>query len=108
MEWISGFFVPLIKVIVYLGFFGVICFFVGKAYWNLWNKKLKFIWKYKFKKNPYPENKIEVIMASIDNKVSRLQFKKQVYIHMGDQEEIDEYMWLYDKILKELNIKEVK
>lgn len=105
MEWIKGFFVPLIEVIVYLGFFGFISYVIGKAFWNLWSKKLKFVWKYKIKRKPYEEQKVQKIIECIDAGMKWSDFKKYLCLEMIEGSEYNEYLWIYEQIVKKLNQK---
>ena len=105
MEWMCGFIVPLIEIVIIFGFFAIIFYFVGKGFHNAWTKEWKFVWKYKVRKKAYPETTIEWIFSCIDAGIGWYGAKKLMMVKMTPTPLINETLWIYDKIIIELNVK---
>ena len=103
MEWINGFFVPLIKIIFIGGFIGGAGFFVVKGFHNAWVKSWKFIWKYQFKKEKYPENILMFVMETLDRDIDYYEIKKAMIMKGISMNIINETLWIYDRVDFELN-----
>lgn len=102
MDWLNNFIIPIIEVVIIGGVFLTIAFFIGRAIWNAWSKSLKFIWKYKILRRKYPEQQLIFIMDCIDKKIGFYGAKKLLYINMKSQKEINETLFIYDQVVKEM------
>ena len=103
MEWLKNFIIPLIEII-FLGGIGLfILFYVGRAVWNAWSKSFKFTWKYSIRRNLYPETTVKWIIDCIDKGIGYYDAKKILMVKMYPDDQINETLWIYDKIIIELN-----
>lgn len=102
MEWIKGFFIPLIEIVFFGALFGFICYYIIKAVWNVWSKQLKFIWKYKIRRKSYPEKTVEWIMNCVDKGIGWYSAKKLLMVNMMNNKDIDETLWIYDQVIEQL------
>jgi hypothetical protein len=102
VEWISGFIVPLVEIVFIGGIILFVGFYVFKGVWNAWNKSIKFFWKYKIRKKPYPEKTLGWILECIDRGIGWYDAKKLLLIKMIPENQINEIMWIYDRVLTEL------
>jgi hypothetical protein len=102
MSFVSNWLIPIVKGILIIGFFGGIFFYVGKACLNGWKKRYKFVFKYKILRRPYSESIVKWCMESIDENRSYYDIKKFLLVKMIPQHEINEILWIYEKLSKEL------
>ena len=105
VEWLKNFFVPLIEIIFIGGIAGFVGIFIGKAVWNAWSKSFKFIIKYSIRRKPLPEDTVKWCIECLDNGIGYYDAKKMLLIKGTEQSEINEIMWVFDKIIIELNNK---
>lgn len=105
MDWLKGFFIPIIEVCFIGGILSYIGYYIGKAFWNAWSKSLKFTFKYKmpFLKKPYDEKKVKWILDCMDQGIGYYDAKKILMVKMHPTKEINEIMWLYDQLINQLN-----
>jgi len=103
MDLLVEYIIPLIKVIFLGGFFGVISFFVGKGFHNAWTKEWKFIWKYNIRKKPYPEKTLLWCWDAVERGLGWYDVKKHLMIKNTKQNILNETLWIYDKIISDLN-----
>jgi len=102
IDWLHGFFVPLIEII-FIG--GIICgvsYWIGKGFWNAWSKSAKFFWKFRIMKKAYPEKTLKWCLDAIDQGIGYYDCKKLLMVKMVEQDQINETMWIYDQILNEM------
>lgn len=99
---VSSVVVPAIKIVVWICFVGGIFYFVGKAIWNGWTKRYKFVFKYNLtRKNP-PERIVKWCLDNIDNNVDYYQVKKFLMVKGYPRKEINEILWVYEQLIKEM------
>ena len=109
MELVKEFLTPLIKVLFIGGFLGFICFYFIKAFHNAWSKSFKFVWRYKIRRKPMPEKKLLWCMDAIEKGIGWYDAKKIMMVAGTRTSEMNETLWIYDKVILELNNdKEVK
>jgi len=102
MEWIKGFFIPLIEII---GIGGIVCwigFYVAKGFHNAWSKQTKFFFKFKIRRKSYPESTLKWCLECIDEGIGYYDAKKMLMVKMLPDAEVNETMWIYDQILNEM------
>lgn len=102
MSFVSNWLIPIIKVVFIGGIAGYISFIVGKAIHNAWTKQFKFVVKYKILRKKMPDEKVKWILDAIDEGIGWYDAKKLLMIKMYPQQEINELLWIYDEIIKEL------
>lgn len=103
MSIVSNIIVPAIKIIFYIGFFGSLIYFIGwKALWNAWSKRYKFVFRYKVRRKPYPESIVKWCIDNMQDGVGYWQTKKFLMVKNRPQKEINEILWIYEQLLKEL------
>lgn len=102
MSFVSNWLIPIIKVVFIGGIFGYISFIVGKAVYNGWSKQFKFVIKYKVLKKELPDEKVKWVLDAIEQGVGWYDAKKFLMVKMYPQSEINEILWVYDDIIKEL------
>jgi len=100
MEFVRQFLTPLIKVIFIGGFLGAIGWYVGKAVYNGWSKHYKFVWKYKIKKQQYPEKTLIWCLDASDKGLGWYDIKKILMVAGKPTSQINEILWIYDEIFK--------
>jgi len=109
MDFVKEFLTPLIKVLFIGGFLGFIVFYVGKAFHNAWSKSFKFTLRYKILRKPLPEKKLLWCMEAIEKGIGWYDAKKIMMVAGTRKSEMNETLWIYDKVILELNNnKEVK
>ena len=109
MDFVKEFLTPLIKVIFIGGFFGFVVFYVGKAFHNAWSKSFKFVLRYNILKKTFPEKKVLWCMEAIEKGIGWYDAKKIMMVAGTRKSEMNETLWIYDKVILELNNdKEVK
>jgi len=102
MSIVEGIIIPVIKIVVYLGFFGTLFYFGGKAIWNGWSKRYMFVLKHKVMKKPYPESIVKWVMENMNDGISYTETKKFLMIKNRPQKEINEILWIYEQLCKEM------
>jgi len=103
MEWVKDFLTPLIKVIFIGGFGLTALFYTFKGFYNAWQKSWRFIWKYSIRRKKYPETTVVWCWEAIDKGVGWYDAKKILMVKSVDPKTINETLWIYDKIISELN-----
>jgi len=101
MAFVSGFLIPLIKIVTIGGILGYILFVVVRAIHITWRKSIRYFIKYKisFKKKPIPEDKLKYVLNQIENGIGYYDTKKSLYLQMKPENEIFEILWIYDEVL---------
>jgi hypothetical protein len=102
VEWLNGFFVPLIKIVFVGGIIGFIAYIVCKAFYNAYTKSFKFFLKYSIFRKPNPESVVKWCMECVEKGVGWYDAKKLLLIKNVEQGKVNEIMWIYDKILDKL------
>jgi hypothetical protein len=103
VDWVNGFIIPTIEVTLIGGIVGGIAYIVGKAFYNGWSKAGKFIWKYKIRKKAYPEKTVKWTLDCMENGVGWYDAKKILMVKMIQTDQINETLWIYDRIINEFN-----
>lgn len=102
VEWGSGFFIPIIELVI-VG--GIICFFafiIGKAIYTTWRRTTKWFFKYKIFRNKYDPAVVEWVGNAILNDVPYFEAKRLLLIHGTEQVKVSEILYIYIQILKEI------
>jgi len=102
MTIVQNIVIPAITLIAYIGFFGFLSYVIGKALWNGWSKRYKFVFKYKVRRKPYPESIVKWCIDNMQDGVGYWQTKKFLMVKNRPQKEINEILWIYEQLLKEL------
>lgn len=102
VEWVSGVLTPLVKTIFVLFIVGFILFVVIRAVLKLWQKRLKWFIKYKIFRQQYEPELVDWCMQLIDEEKSSIDVKKMLLINGSTNEYINEVMWVYNEIGKQL------
>ena len=102
MSFVSNVLIPVIKILLYVGFFGFLSFVLIKALWNGWSKKYKFVFRFKILKKPYPVPVVNWCIENLNEGVGYYQVKKFLMIKNRPQSEINEMLWIYQELVKEL------
>jgi len=103
MDWLSNFFIPLIKAIFIFGISGYIVFIVIKAFRNAWRKSWKYSWKYSIKKRKYPEHVVLWCYQCIEKGIGYYDAKKLLMVKMCPDWQINETLWIFDRVIDQLN-----
>jgi hypothetical protein len=101
-NWVGGFIIPIIEIVIIGGIVLTIAFFVVKGFHNAWTKQTKFFFKYKIKRKNYPETTVKWCIDCIDKGIGYYDAKKMLMIKMVEQDQVNETMFIYDQILNEL------
>ena len=100
---VKDFFTPLIKIILIGGFVLTISYYVIRAFYNVWTKQVKFFLKYKIMRKKYPEKTVVWCFKAIEQGIGWYDVKKTLMIKGIRKGTINETLYIYDQILKELN-----
>jgi len=103
MDWLNGLIIPVIKVAFIGGILLFICYFVGKAFWKVWSRSMKFTFKYKILRRKYPDDTISWVVNCIEKGVGYYDAKKFLMVRMVEDKKIRETMWIFDQTINELN-----
>jgi hypothetical protein len=104
MDWVKGFFIPLIEIVFIGGIAGTVLFVIGKAIYNGWSKSFKFFWKYKIRGNAYPESYVKWVLDCIDKGIGFYDAKKMLFVKMMPKNQIWETLYIYDEILNTMGL----
>jgi len=107
MAFVPNFLIPLIKVTFLFGIIGFIAFYFGKAIHNAWSKEFKFTWKYKIRKQKYPEKTIIWCLEASDRGMGYYDVKKKLMVAGTKTSKMNETLWIFNEMFK-INQKEVK
>jgi hypothetical protein len=102
MEWMSGFFIPLIEIIFIGGIILFVGYFVSRAVYNAWSHQTKFFFKFKIFRRSYPENTLAWCLDCIDQGIGYYDTKKMLMVKMLPDNTINETLWIYDQILDQM------
>lgn len=105
VDWLSNFFIPIIKLTFLGGILIGISFVVGKAIYKGWTRQWKFIFKFKLLKNPYPNDTVQWCYNYIENGIGWYDAKRILTIKMFSSSDINETLYIYDQILNEMKLK---
>jgi hypothetical protein len=103
MNWLNGFFIPLIEITFILGIVGFLLFYIGRAVRITWKRSFKYFIKYKIFRNKYPEPTIAWCLKCVDGGIGWYDAKKLMLIKMYPQDQIYETLYIYDQVLNKLN-----
>lgn len=103
VDWVKGFIIPIIEVTFLIGIIGYISFIIGKALYNAWTKAGKFIWRYKFRKKPYPEKTVKWVLDCMEKGIGWYDAKKILLTKGYTNDMMYETLWIYDQIINEFN-----
>ena len=103
MEFVRQFLTPLIKILFIGGFIGFGLFYLIKAFHNAWSKEWKFIWKYSIKRRSYPETTLSWCMEGAEKGLGWYDIKKLLMVKGMRTDVMNETLWIYDKVISELN-----
>lgn len=101
-EWVTGFLVPIIQLVLVLGFFGVGGFYLAKAIHNGWSKKFKFVWKHTIRGKPYPLEPVKWCIRCVEEGIGYYDAKKILMVKAIPRQQINETLWIYNKMIIEL------
>jgi hypothetical protein len=99
MDWLNGFFIPIIEIIVILGIVGGFLFILIRAFRKTWKTQTKWFIRYKLLRKKYPEDTVKWILSMIDQGIGYYDTKKLLLVKGISQEKINGIMWIYDQIL---------
>jgi len=108
ISWFHGLIIPLIKTCFVGGIFAFIIFYIYRAFNNAYSKQMKFFWKFKIRKKPYPESSVKWIMECMDKGIGWYDAKRLLYVKGQNENDINEMMFIYDEILKTMGNKRGK
>jgi hypothetical protein len=103
MEWLKGFFIPLIEIVFIGGIVLFLIYIIGRAVWNIWSKSVKFFLRYKILRRSYPETTVKWIMDCIDKEIGYYEAEVSLMVKMYPDDQVNETLWIYDQIINELN-----
>lgn len=99
VEWMKGFFIPIIELV----FIGGILLFVGFVVFRAVNKIYSTQWKWFFKytifRKKYDTKDLEWIEKAINNGIGYYDAKKMLMIKGVALDRVNEISWIYDKII---------
>ena len=103
MDWVNGFFIPLIEITFIVGIVGFFAFYFLKGIHNAWTKSAKFTWKYRIRRRSYPESTLKWVLNCMDQGIGYYDAKKILMVKMHPDDQVNETMWIYDQVINELN-----
>jgi hypothetical protein len=103
VDWMNDLILPILKLSFMSGAIGFGCFIVGKALYNWWSKSFKFVWKYKIRKQKYPQETMEWLSDALEKQKDWYDVKKILIINSVPIPVMNEMLWIYEKILIDFN-----
>jgi hypothetical protein len=94
--------IAVIKIFMYLGLVGFFSYLFYKTIWNGWSKRYKFYFKYFLLRKNYPEKTVEFCLDCIENNRDYYSIKKSLIINNWKNKDINEILWIYDMLLKQM------
>ena len=93
--------IPIIQLVV-IGFFvSFVGYFVIKAFHNAYTKSFKFFIRHKIMRKSYPENIVSWCMSCMEQGIGWYDAKKLLMTKNYPQKQINETLWIYDRIIIE-------
>jgi len=105
MAFVQNFLIPTIEVTFLVGIGGFVFFYVGKALHNAWSKQTKFWFKFKVQRKPYSEKYIRWVLECVDQGIGYYDAKKKMMVSSIPESQMWEILYIYDRIIDELNLK---
>jgi hypothetical protein len=102
MDWLNGFFIPLIEITFIVGIVAYAGFYFIKGIRNAWTKSAKFTWKYRIMRRSYPESTLKWVLNCMDQGIGYYDAKKILMVKMIEQNKINETLWIYDQVINEI------
>ena len=103
MDWVNGFIIPLVEVVIIGGCILTVCGIIGKAIYNAWTKQTKFFFRYKILRKKYADEMVALCMENIDKGIGWYDTKKMLLLEGKlNQDKIYETMYVYDIILNQM------
>jgi hypothetical protein len=93
---------PAIVLIIYVSLSITIIVLTYIAVRNGWTKKYRFIIKYKILRYSYPISIVEWCIENMENGIGYWDTKKFLMVKNHPQKEINEILWIYAQLLKEM------
>jgi len=101
MEILDLFILPIAKLVIIGSLFGIIGFFVIKAFHNAYTKSFKYYMRHKIFRKPYPEKTVLWCLDCMQKGIGWYGAKKLLMVRTLPQKQINETLWIYDQILIE-------
>lgn len=106
-DWLNGFIVPIIELTFVGGIILTILFIVIRALRKVYLTKWLWFLKYSVLRNKYDPKTVQWVMDAIDKGMDYWESKKFLMMskdfpHIITQDHINEVMWVYTKIFKQL------
>lgn len=102
MSFVNDWLIPIIKILIFTGFFGFIGFIVIKAFYNGWTKRYKFVIRHQILKKPYSESIVNWCIKIIEDDISYYDAKKFLMVKSIPTKEINEMLWVYEQLKKKM------
>lgn len=102
VEWMKGFFIPIIELVFIGGFVIAISFIVWRAFHKVYSTQWKWVLKYTIFRKKYDEKTVKWILEAMENEIDYWSAKRMLLIKGFSTDRINETMWIYDKINNEL------
>jgi hypothetical protein len=100
---VEGIIIPIVTTVIggsiLLGFI----FFVVKGFRNAWRKSAKFSLKYGLLRKKYPDEVVTWCSDCVRKGIGYYDAKKLMMVKMMPDEKINETLWIFDKLINELN-----
>jgi hypothetical protein len=97
MALMENFIIPALKLLIYLGLFGTLAFFIARALVKRWTKTGKYFFKYKVFKRTMPEKEVAWCMEAIETyEMSYSKAKQYLYLKgKTSQSKVNETMYIF-------------
>lgn len=104
VDWIKGFFIPIIELVIVGGVVGFILFISIRAWLKIWRTNLKWFVKYQipFIKQKYDPANVKWVLDAFESNIDYWGAKKFLMLKGVPMDRVNETMWIYDKISREL------
>jgi hypothetical protein len=100
MDWIKGFFIPIIELLLVGGVIFVIAFYIGRGI----NYRCKRIWKFTLKyvilKQQYNIEMTRAAYIAINNNMPLSKFRAKLLLELQDLNIVNEACYIYQKLNK--------
>lgn len=102
IDWVKGFFIPIIELVIIGGLIIFILFVVIRASLHYYNTRLRWFLKYSIMRKKYDDTIVSWILNAIRNDIDYWTAKKTLLCKGIEMRQVNEMMYIYDNIYKQL------
>lgn len=108
MSFVTSYVVPTVKAMVYIGVVGGLGIWITYIFLRAWYKKWKYDFKYNILRKKINEDDIKWCVERIDEGLDYVDIKKILLVNGQSQARVNEVVWIFNKISKEIQKMDLK